>query len=411
MEDNLVSIIIPVYNMEKYLNDCIESVVNQTYKNIEIICVDDVSTDHSLSILEKYANQDTRIQIIRNEKNGGLSFSRNKGFEKARGKYTYYLDSDDCLKADAIEKLYCYAEEYDTDAIYFNSSVFGEVETVGKGPSLQYRLKNISKKVYEGPALFKILNENQVYVNSVWRRFWKTAFLIENDLKFEDAMRTSEDEPFSVRAILCGKRMMIVDEIYHVYRRREGSISTTADRIIAINEFRGYCILLDFWQKRQFTSDINDVLRRYMNRKLITVKRVYMRNKAVISKEDFKSGTEQHLFEVLLLQEYEQFLNGVDESVVKQIKSYKYVIVYGAHIYASEVVEMLERKKIKIDSLAITRMHERAEGINGVPVHSIKDLDYMKDDAIVVIGVGKRNRKDVIATLEKHGFMNYIALD
>lgn len=411
MEDNLVSIIIPVYNMEKYLNDCIESVVNQTYKNIEIICVDDVSTDHSLSILEKYANQDTRIQIIRNEKNGGLSFSRNKGFEKARGKYTYYLDSDDCLKVNAIEKLYCYAEEYDTDAIYFNSSVFGEVETVGKGPSLQYRLKNISKKVYEGPALFKILNENQVYVNSVWRRFWKTAFLIENDLKFEDAMRTSEDEPFSVRAILCGKRMMIVDEIYHVYRRREGSISTTADRIIAINEFRGYCILLDFWQKRQFTSDINDVLRRYMNRKLITVKRVYMRNKAVISKEDFKSGTEQHLFEVLLLQEYEQFLNSVDESVVKQIKSYKYVIVYGAHIYASEVVEMLERKKIKIDSLAITRMHERAEGINGVPVHSIKDLDYMKDDAIVVIGVGKRNRKDVIATLEKHGFMNYIALD
>ncbi len=411
MEEYLVSIIIPVYNMEKYLSDCLESVVNQTYKNLEIICVDDASTDHSVSVLEKYANRDARIQIIKNEKNGGLSFSRNKGFERARGKYTYYLDSDDCLKENAIEKLYGYAEEYDTDAIYFNSSVFGEVEIVGKGPCLEYGLRDISKKVYDGPALFKILYENHVYVNSVWRRFWKTEFLVDNDLKFESSMRTSEDEPFSVRAILCGKRMMMVDEVYHVYRRREGSISTGAGRVIAIDEFRGYCILLDFWRKHQFTPDINDVLRRYLNRKLITVKRVYMRNKDAVSKEDFKDGIGPHLFEVLILQEYEHFLDSIDESAVKKIKSFKYVLVYGAHIYASEVVEMLERKKIGIDSLAVTRMHEKAEGINGIPVHAIKDLCYMKDDAIVVLGVGKSNREDVITTLGKYGFMNYIALD
>lgn len=411
MDNDLVSIIIPVYNTGKYLEECLKSVINQTYKTLQIICVDDASTDNSLSILKKYSALDARIQIVINENNCGQAFSRNVGFAKVEGKYTYYLDSDDYIIPDAIEKLYCYAENNDVEAIYFNSSICGDFETYGKGPSVNYEMQKNNKIIYDGPTLFKIMNDKGVYVNPVWRCFWRTDFLNYNDLKFESTLRTSEDLPFSIQAILLGKRMMVVNETYHVYRRREGAITTEASEKKLINLFKGYCILLIFWNKHSFEADIDAVLKKYLNDRLIAVKRLYFRNKDKVSKNDFEHGIEQHLFEMMIVQEYEKTLNYIEEDIFREIKKFKHIIVYGAYIYAAEVVEKLERKGFHIFSLAITNMHEKVEGINGIPVQEIDDLCYIKDDAIVVLGVGKRNREDVIATLRKYGFLNYISLD
>lgn len=411
MENDLVSIIIPVYNTDKYLGECLESVINQTYKNLQVICVDDASTDNSLSILKKYSAIDTRIQIIINENNEGPAFSRNVGFTKTEGKYTYFLDSDDYIKPDAIERLYFYAENNNVEAIYFNSSICGDFGIYGRGPSVNYAMEDNDKKIYDGPTLFKIMNDKGVYVNSVWRRFWRTDFLVNHNLRFENALRTSEDFPFSVQAILLGKRMMVINETFHVYRRHDGTITTGASKEKVINIFKGYCILLDFWREHQFETDVDDVLRKYLNDRLISVKRFYFRNKNKVSKDSFELGFEQHLFEMMIAQEYEKTLNDIDENIVRKIKEYPYIIVYGAHIYAAEVVERLERKGFHIYSLAITHMHEKAEGMNGIPVQEIANLCNIKEDAIVVLGVDKRNREDVITTLKKYGFMNYISLD
>ena len=99
-----ISVIIPVYNTENYLKECLNSVINQTFKDIEIICVNDGSTDNSLSILEEYARTDSRIKII-NQKNQGVSSSRNNGIKSARGEYIMFLDSDDLYKPDLCEKV------------------------------------------------------------------------------------------------------------------------------------------------------------------------------------------------------------------------------------------------------------------------------------------------------------------
>ncbi len=411
MDNKLVSIVIPVYNVEKYLEECLNSVLSQTYHNIEAICVDDASTDGSLAILEKYAGMDERIHIVRNEKNGGLSFARNAGFSKVRGKYTYYLDSDDYLEQDAIEKLYGYAEKENADCIFFNSKILLDADAVHKSSILSFGLKDIEKKIYDGPALFKILDDNNVYSNSVCRQFWNTDFLIQNKLVFENELSISEDGVFSIKAILSGQRMMIVDESYHIYRRRAGSITTNTGPLSVIMGFKSYCYLLDFWYSHQFTDDINCILRNQLNATLIQVKKLYHRNQSKVSIYDFKEGTERHLFEVLMIQEYEKKLNDIDADVLKEICKYKYVIVYGAYIYAGEVVEKLKRKGIQIDSLAITQMNTREEGIGDIPIHEIKDLCDMKEDAIVVFGVSKNNRADVTAELEKYGFHNYISLD
>ncbi len=113
-----VSIIIPVYNVEKYLKECLNSVVNQTLKEIEIICVDDGSTDNSLSILEEYAKKDNRINLLKQE-NSGAGAARNKGLDSARGEYIYFLDSDDFLELNAIEILYNQIAKNQADICFF----------------------------------------------------------------------------------------------------------------------------------------------------------------------------------------------------------------------------------------------------------------------------------------------------
>ena len=123
--EKMVSIIIPIYNVEKYLQECIESVLQQSLQDIEIICVNDGSTDNSGVILEKFAETDKRILVI-NQENKGVSAARNTGLRCAKGKYIYFLDSDDYLAPDALELLSSDMDARNLDLLLFNAKVFGE---------------------------------------------------------------------------------------------------------------------------------------------------------------------------------------------------------------------------------------------------------------------------------------------
>ena len=120
MSNTKISVIIPVYNVEKYLSECLDSIVNQTLKEIEIICVNDGSTDNSLSILKEYAFKDNRIKII-NKENEGQGYARKVGLDSATGKYILFCDSDDYYaELTAFEKLYNCAEDKETDLVTFD---------------------------------------------------------------------------------------------------------------------------------------------------------------------------------------------------------------------------------------------------------------------------------------------------
>ena len=121
MDPSLITIAVAVYNAEKYLRDCMDSVVNQTYQNLEIICVNDCSTDKSLEILEEYAAKDRRIKIITNSQNSGLGVTRNVGIDAAHGEYVLFIDSDDWLDLTACEKLLSKAKENNSDIVFFSA--------------------------------------------------------------------------------------------------------------------------------------------------------------------------------------------------------------------------------------------------------------------------------------------------
>jgi glycosyltransferase involved in cell wall biosynthesis len=152
-----ISVIIPVYNVEMYLSRCLDSVINQTVKNIEIICVNDCSQNNCCGILKKYKERDSRISIINHEKNRGLSAARNTGMDASRGKYVYFIDSDDWIDSDYLEEMVKAAERTKL-AIVMNTNILKEYgdgenrwyfQTIGKNktgiiPVVEENLEAIS---------------------------------------------------------------------------------------------------------------------------------------------------------------------------------------------------------------------------------------------------------------------------
>lgn len=126
----MISVIIPVYNVEDYLHDCINSILNQTFQDFEIICVDDCSTDSSLKILEDFSKKDDRVKIVRNKLNSSLGYSRNNGLKHAAGKYVLFLDSDDWLDLNTLEILYDIAEKESLDVLMFKIINFDDEKKI-----------------------------------------------------------------------------------------------------------------------------------------------------------------------------------------------------------------------------------------------------------------------------------------
>ncbi len=220
-----VSIVVPVYNVEKYLSFCLETLVNQTFKDIEIICVNDGSTDSSPMILEHYANYDKRIKII-NKKNGGLSSARNTGIEAAGGKYIAFVDSDDMVSHFLVEKSIELIKKSKADFIGF---MFASL--VGK--KLQMCAHNVSfDKAFDG----KIVTESQLpgdfYTQihpTAWCKFYTAALIQDNNLRFPENI-VFEDLPFAAEVYFLAKKMLFTNLAPYYYRvEREGSIMAKKD--------------------------------------------------------------------------------------------------------------------------------------------------------------------------------------
>lgn len=221
-----ISVVIPVYNVEQYLRDCLDSVLAQTHADFEAVCINDGSNDGSAAILAEYAARDSRIRVS-SQPNGGLSAARNAGLDLAAGKYVCFLDSDDCLAPEALERLLSVAALFDLDLLHFDREVFYE-EGVTRDP---YEEQNFFKGTYpedeaeSGAEHFVRRIRNKDFQCCVWTRFFRTDFLRENALRFHEGI-LHEDEPFSVMAdVLAGRVMSIPDKLCR-RRVRAGSIMT-----------------------------------------------------------------------------------------------------------------------------------------------------------------------------------------
>ena len=223
-----VSVIVPIYNSEQWLRECLDSIISQTLKEIEIICVNDGSDDGSPEIIREYASADNRIKVV-DQENKGLSDARNAGISVASGKYLYYIDSDDSLVEDAQEVLYHAMEEKGLDVVSFNAHSFADgedLEEAAEKENKTYFGRELDDG-FEGTGieLLADLTEGSKYVSTVFLLMLRRSFAMENGLSFVSGI-LHEDEAYTIEAYLKAKKAGCVDLFLYNRRVRQNSIMT-----------------------------------------------------------------------------------------------------------------------------------------------------------------------------------------
>ena len=223
---SLVSVIVPVYNVSKYIEQCLKSLINQTMKEIKIIVVDDCGKDDSIEKAEKLAKKDRRIQIIHNKNNQGLAQSRNIGLKYVKTEYVAFLDSDDWVAEDFIEKLYnaCISENADiavSDVIYYYNQNKQTREWVST-----WNFKS-GKKIVSEPKD----KQYNIYACACWNKLYKTELFTKYNLKFPKGLYI-EDVPITFITAILANKIALVKDTKLYYRIRDDSIMAVskADR-------------------------------------------------------------------------------------------------------------------------------------------------------------------------------------
>jgi glycosyltransferase involved in cell wall biosynthesis len=230
-----ISVVIPVYNAEKYLLECLDSVVNQTLKDIEIICVNDGSTDNSSAILEEYESQDERIKII-NKPNSGYGHTMNVGLDNAAGEYIGIVESDDFVKPDMYETLYSLAAKYDLDLI--KADFYRFVEHRGK-LKLYYNNLTGNKKYYnnriinawDDPLIFR-------FIMNTWAGIYKKCFIEKYHIRHNETPGASyQDNGFWFQTLCRAERVYYLDKPFYMNRRDNPNSSVKSkDKIFCMCE-------------------------------------------------------------------------------------------------------------------------------------------------------------------------------
>lgn len=225
--DNIIfSIIVPVYNVEKYLSKCLDSLVNQTYTNIEIICINDGSSDNSLNILEEYATKDNRIKVI-TQHNQGVSVARNVGIENATGKYILFVDADDWVERNTCEILAKQLENRNYDLVVFNAFMVRD-NIIQRG-----FLKNLSN----------------LMSCDMWSICYNKEFLNHNNIRFPQNIKIAEDHVFKCQALACTNNISIVDNYFYYYLADRGNSASKVKSVIQDDIETFYYMLERDWFK------------------------------------------------------------------------------------------------------------------------------------------------------------------
>jgi len=239
-----ITIILPVYNVEKYLRQCLDSIVNQTFKDFECLCINDGSTDNSLSILREYAQKDKRFKILTQE-NKGLSVTRNIGIKHTNTKYLTFIDSDDWITENYLEKLYNKIEETNADIVRASYQFYLEEDNSYKSAKIReiHKINSNSniERLYKG------------YAGAfVWAKLYKTSLIKNNNIWFYEG-KNSEDCPFSSLVYLYSKKIAFISDELLFYRKHSLSITSNFEKT-ATDDFYNFVILTKDLQNRNFTD-------------------------------------------------------------------------------------------------------------------------------------------------------------
>ena len=422
-----VSIVMPVYNVEQYLDECMQSVLCQSLHDIEIICMDDGSTDASSKMLDKYASLDSRVKVI-HKPNSGYGHSVNLGIEQSSGEYIGIVEPDDYINPMMMESMYGVAVQNRLDMISADYDWFYGCKT----ERVFRTIKIINDECFYGRVIIPkderiVLTGNYLNQASLFRR----EFLLENKIRHNESPGASfQDYGLRCQVLMYAKRIMLLDKPFYYYRQDNAasSIASGGKADCVVEEYRYiYKIMKNGGEKTDWFMPI--FCRRKFESYLFTFQRIEtgLKRKFLnqISEEfqemEALGELDQSCFtdsrkEILLhiMKDADSFYDSymaLGYEIRDALKGYEKAVIYGAGVAGKRAYDMmLDEDKKKIKGFAVTFPNENLKIYKGVKIVGIDEYEIEKNDMAVIVGVTDKYRDEILRLLKEKEFPNVILL-
>lgn len=414
-----ISVIVPVYNVKEYLSECMDSILQQTFDDMEIICVDDGSSDGSESILDDYARKDSRVHVLHRE-NAGYGAAMNAGVEIASGKYIGIVESDDCILPDMYEKLYKAAEDNEADLVKADAYYWFEK----CGYQKRIHMKQLDR-FYD-----RLLGDNDrnvffEFLMNIWTGIYKRDFLDKYEIRFHESPGAAyQDNGFWMQTMMYAERAMWLNEAFYLYRNDNPAASVkNLDKVYAMTREYDYLEALLLQRQEYHLLPYCYYMRLIRDRG--TVMRIadsYKRGYCEQIKRDFHKCKSAARGDRGLLASLLKYVEDADAACSDMISaknrlreklgSCGQIIIYGAGFRGDIVFRILYNEGFydKLACFAVTHCDGESR-LAGKAVMDIDEAVKCYSESIVVIAVvrGTKAYEQMRRKLEEIGCFNYIA--
>ncbi len=433
------SVLVPVCNVERYLEQCLDSLINQTFQNFEIICVDDGSTDESGGILDRYALRDSRIKVI-HKKNTGYGNTMNVALDHASGNYIAILESDDFAEPDMLQKLYDSAVAQKADVVKGDYFHYTDSQDV-----FVNRLR-----VYEKETVLNVVSCPYILnlADSIWSCLYKRSFLMDYGIRFHETPGASyQDISFALQAWLQAERVYFIeDPLLHYRRDNPGSSMNNPSKLFCVFDEYGWieekkknlldsspsvCRHFAASKYRDFLNHYYRVGVQYQYALLVRLEQSLRkdREKGWIEESAFLSDVWAQICEIeadrdrffkrTARQVPDTRLNDChiengqvyEEALFHTLSAYPKVFIYGAGQVGKGLAEVIQRRGGRVDGFFVTRMMEGQSDCMGIPVMEVVEAVSLAESCAVVIAVTEWNQYELYGILETYGFRHIFRAD
>ena len=360
MENIKISVIVPVYKTEKYIRQCVDSIINQTYKNLEIILVDDGSPDNCGQICDEYAEKDSRVRVI-HKSNGGLVSARKAGINIATSDYITYVDSDDWIDEGAYSYAANVLESHNVDVFIFGLNRVSEDSSI-------YEHENIPEGFYSKYEIYKeiikISNQNyffkKIFSTVCWNKLFKADIIRTNVVNVDNSIKIGEDAALIYPSLLDSDSYYITHSAYYNYRKNNNSIMNSFDN----ERYKSVAKVL---------SPVYDA-----------VKKHHLHRDAVIMNQ-FKL----YSFDLMLITDTSHYINNIKE-LYPEIKEDSNILFYGKGVFAQNLKYLVEKEK----------SHKIVGFIDSASIDNLGGYEY---DIIIIAVTVSSFVEEILKTLKIHG--------
>lgn len=429
MNSILVSVIIPIYNNEKYLRECLDSVINQTLREIEIICVNDGSTDGSPDILEQYALRDKRIRVI-HKNNTGYGHSMNVGMDNARGEYIAFVESDDYIEPGMLKTLYQIAEREKADIVKANfASIYGDGDN---------KLKQVCKILSQGNLYNMVLNPGDIidifrgYIAN-WAGIYRRDFINKFNIRHNETPGASyQDVGFWFQVNTLASKIYFTDNVFYMYRQDNPNSSVK-------NKGKVYCICDEYQFIYNFLTGHPELYRKYIyiyqycryTHYMFSYNRIADEFKHEFLKRfqtDFLEASSKNELDLNLFYNHEkqivQLIMSDPDQYYRQtmdfpiyinnlVQNFSKIIIYGAGRVGKEILHALMKSDAieKLVCFAVTDLDNGYDVVEGILVKEIGDLLEYRESAAVIVAVTELYKDEMLKILQDYKFEHPILIN